>query len=128
MMLKEYRTVRPPRDAQRRWFADEYFDLIVWFGDDSSIWGFQLCYDRGRSERALTWTATDGYSHDRIDDGEANPTKNRSPILVPDGTFDAHPILARLSSGSVSIDRPVREFIEDKIRSYTRPSQNALSK
>lgn len=44
----------------------EYFELIVWFADDSTIWGFQLCYDRGRSERAFTWTAADGYSHNRI--------------------------------------------------------------
>jgi hypothetical protein len=121
-MLTEYPTTRPSAGAQRRWFCDEYFDLIVWFADDSTIWGFQLCYDRGRSERAFTWTSAAGYSHDRIDDGEDSPTKNRSPILVPDGTFDAPAILTRLIGSSATRDRGVRKFVMEKIRSYPGPS------
>ena len=40
-------------DRDRRWIADEYFDLIVWYEDDQTIHGFQLCYDKPGRERAL---------------------------------------------------------------------------
>jgi hypothetical protein len=74
-------------DRDRRWIADEYFDLIVWYEPDGAIHGFQLCYDKPGRERALTWTRERGFVHTAIDSGESRPTANRTPILVPDGVF-----------------------------------------
>jgi hypothetical protein len=117
-VLKEFTTSQPRGDLRRRWFADDYFELIVWFGADGSRWGFQLCYDRGPTERALTWTATAGYSHDRIDDGEPDPTRNRTPILLPDGRFPVEPILRRFEASSAQLEAPLRDFVLDKLRGY----------
>ena len=42
-MLKEYTHVRQIQgESKRRWFSDRYFDLIVWFGEQDEIVGFQL--------------------------------------------------------------------------------------
>ncbi len=55
-MLRELADVRQiPGEPRRRWFADDYFDLIVWFDKRGQIIGFQLCYDLPRDEHALTW-------------------------------------------------------------------------
>ena len=91
--------------TRRKWFADEYFDLIVWFGEPGRPDGFQLCYDRAGNERAFTWSEDQGYyTQDRIDEGEASPTKNQSPILVADGSFHAAEVLGRFESRSADLD------------------------
>ena len=119
-MLKHVATSRAGGERQRKWFADDDFDLIVWFGEDGGIWGFQFCYDHDRAECALTWTTEAGYSHDRVDDGEPNPTKNRTPILVPDGQFASDEIMRRFHDSSAELETAVRDFIFDKLRGYPR--------
>ncbi|PYN13023.1 MAG: hypothetical protein DME05_19975 [Candidatus Rokuibacteriota bacterium] len=69
--------------------SDDYFDLIVWYEPNGRLLGFQLCYDKPRRERALTWTLIGGFVHSRIDSGEQKPTADRTPILMPDGSFPA---------------------------------------
>ena len=44
-----------PGDPRRRWFSSDDMDLIVWYDDSDAPIGFQLCYDKLRSERALRW-------------------------------------------------------------------------
>jgi len=42
-MLRELSHVRQAfEEPRRRWFADDYFDLIVWVGNRSEYIGFQL--------------------------------------------------------------------------------------
>lgn len=116
-MLKE---ISSPTDKQkRRWFSDDYFDLIVWIDRNEKISGFQLCYDKHKAERALTWTKDKGYTHERIDDGEANPTKNRTPILVPDGIFGVKEITELFSKKSSAIAPDIRSFVLEKLRGYS---------
>ena len=75
-------------EPKRRWFQSPDEDLIVWYAQDGSILGFQLCYDIRRGERALTWLSGRGYSHERVDDGEVvGLGHKRTPVLVPDGAF-----------------------------------------
>ena len=70
-MLSEIRNARQVEgEGFRRWFTDDYFDLIVWYGNDRRLIGFQLCYDKQERERALTWTLEHGFQHNRIDSGE----------------------------------------------------------
>jgi hypothetical protein len=114
-MLAELPSSQNAGEPRRRWFTSECFDLIVWMTGKGAVWGFQLCYGRGREERALTWTSEHGYSHDRIDDGEGNPTKNRTPILLPDGAFPARGILAEFVSEADAIDATIRDAVVERL-------------
>jgi hypothetical protein len=119
-VLTEFPNVRQHRDEpRRRWFQSDDEDLIVWFGGNDRIVGFQLCYDRARGERALAWDELNGYSHLRVDDGEAigKPRKS-SPILLPDGAFDARAMLARFGAISAELPREIAAFVRRKIEEY----------
>jgi hypothetical protein len=119
-MLTEFPNVHQRSDEpRRRWFQDDDEDLIVWFGDDDRIVGFQLCYDRARGERALAWDENTGYSHLRVDDGEAigKPRKS-SPILLPDGVFNAPAVLRRFVAIAAELPREVAAFVRRKIEEY----------
>ena len=107
-------------EGYRRWFSDEYFDLIVWYESSElrTITGFQLCYDKERGERALTWRSNRGYTHDRIDDGETVPGPKRTPVLMPDGAFERAPIVERLEREGSRIDQEVVRFVTQKIEQY----------
>ena len=117
-MLRELSTTQVRGEPRRRWFADEHFDLIVWLADDDGIDGFQLCYDFGRAEHALTWDRSRGYRHDRVDDGESSAVKNRTPILVADGDFPAGEICSRFDEACEQIDVSIRSLVVEKIRAY----------
>jgi hypothetical protein len=69
-------------DLPRKWIADDYFDLIVWYRDNR-IAGFQLCYGKPYAEQSLTWIAGGKFINSRIDEGEESPTRNRAPVLRP---------------------------------------------
>jgi len=121
-MLHEVTDVRQiPNDPPRRWFSDEFFELIVWFAPDRSIHGFQLCYDIGNKPRALTWFKDLGYTHDGIDDGEpAGGASKASPILVPDGLFDSPGIAAKFVAAGGELPSDIRELTATKIREYKK--------
>ena len=121
-MLTECASSQTSGGPARRWFADEEFDLIVWVARDGSVHGFQLCYDRiAGTERALTWTSKAGYSHGRIDDGEASPAKNQTPIVVRDGTFRPDAILPSFAAAAATLDPSLRDFVLEKLRAYPGP-------
>jgi len=117
-MLHELKATQPEQDRVRRWFADDYFDLIVWMEKDGGLLGFQLCYDKGGRERALTWTETEGFSHDCVDSGEELPTENRSPILVSSGDFKYKEILKRFKEHSESVETEIRSLVVSKISEF----------
>jgi hypothetical protein len=118
-MLEEIGTVRQVRgEGPRRWFADSYFDLVVWLDDAENITGFQLCYDKGKNERALTWQSEGGFHHDRIDDGEVPYRIKRTPIIVEDGVFAKSKIAERFKKESSEIDQEIANFVYEKINAY----------
>ena len=119
-MLTEIKNVRQIKgEFLRRWFNDEYFDLIVWLGDDKNIEGFQLCYDISNLEHALTWKRKGGFTHDKIDQGESKPGQHKStPILVKDGFFDKIRMAERFFRASQNIDRKVADFVYDRILNF----------
>ena len=117
-MLRELPASQVPDEPRRRWFTDEYFDLIVWFTADGTICSFQLCYDRRHNERSLTWTKDGGFSHHRIDDGEVNPAKTQAPILVADGAFPRDEVVQLLVNEAEEIDASIAEFVVGKIGEY----------
>ena len=70
-MLREIKKISQMSDEpRRRWFSDEYFDLIAWYSPDDEIIGFQLCYDKDNNERTLNWMNPSTWTHYRVDDGE----------------------------------------------------------
>lgn len=103
-MLSELPVTQPTNEPLRQWFADENFDLLVWTSEGGGVVAFELCYDKPRRERALTWSREFGWGHFRVDSGEATPIKNRTPILVSDGSFPKAQVVAQLTEASTTID------------------------
>jgi len=125
-MLVEHSGVRQVKgERPRRWFHSADMDLIVWYADDGSIHGFQLCYDLQRYERALTWLPQKGFSHNRVDDGEdVVMGHKRAPVLVADGVFDVAKVSRRFHDDSERVPNDVREFVAGKLREYAEGVSN----
>lgn len=119
-MLQEF-----PRQPQgRRWFGDDYFDLIVWLDQQGEIAGFQLCYDVAGDEHALTWHEKTGFGHQRVDDGDLKRPFKAAPILVADGPCDSAAILRLFQERSSSMDEQVARFVLGKIEAYQAAKSN----
>ena len=118
-MLKNEPITPVPRDLPRRWISDDYFDLIVWYESDGRLHGFQLCYDKPHRARALTWTWRGGFVHSCIDSGEQKPTANRSPILVPDGSFPAEIVRREFLVRAGALPDEIRELALSKIDEFS---------
>ena len=117
-MLKEI-TAEIRKEHNRRWFTDDYIELIVWIDQETVISDFQLCYDVKNIERAFTWTKARGFTHVRVDEGEENATRNSTPILVPAGLFPVHEILEQFLARSAEIDARIRSFVVYKLNEYS---------
>lgn len=114
-MLKEIPDARQvPGEGRRRWFCDDYFDLVVWY-DDDDVTGFQLTYDLGGTPRALTWERSKGCLHTGVDDGEEGGRMKMSPILVPDGLLDAQGVVGELDRRSSEIDPPLVRLVRAEL-------------
>jgi hypothetical protein len=116
-MLQESEYVRQiTGEPKRRWFSDDYFDLIVWVDESNIILNFQLCYDKKGHPRVLNWQA-ESYAHLGIDDGEGRTGKPKAtPILIPDGTFNRDGIVEAFEKACFNMDTKVSKFILDKIK------------
>ena len=121
-MFRETPNVRQIKgDPKRRWFTDDDLELIVWFGKENRIIGFQLCYEIERQPKALTSQETDSFFHNGIDDGEQWPGGHKStPILVPDGIFDKENAGKRFARSSQSLPAEIAEFVTRKIAEYNQ--------
>lgn len=120
-MLREISSVKQHEgEGIRRWFTNDYFDLIVWY-DNEDILGFQLCYDKPDFERSLTWKKGKGYSHNKIDDGEISGQNKMSPILVPDGLFAKADIAARFELEAENLEKDLFDYVYQKIMEYDNP-------
>lgn len=119
-MLAEIPKVKQiPGEPQRRWFMDNFFDLIVWLDEQSQIIGFQLCYDVSGNERALTWRRKVGFQHQRVDDGERHGMRFKgTPILVADGAFEGAHIAEVFRVQSLNIDSKIAEFMIEKLQQF----------
>ena len=106
---------------RRRWFSDDDFDLIVWLDSRGAVRWFELCYDRSRVERALTWTPTRGYQHWRVDSGDASGMNYAmTPILEPDDTeFPKDRVIAAFVAAADALEPTVRSFVVQRLQEFT---------
>jgi hypothetical protein len=120
-MLYEIQNIRQNEgEPIRRWFVDDYFDLVVWMNNDRQIDGFQLCYDKSGEQHALTWHRESGYMHNRVDTGEGKPGKPKEiPILVADGNFQYEEIARVFKEKSENLEQPLADMIYKKIVQYS---------
>ena len=117
-MLQEVPAVQVAREPHRRWFADEYFDLVLWLSDPASIVAFELCYDKPRLERAVIWSRDRGHEHLRVDAGDDTPMRNRTPILVSDGSFPKEQVIARFIQAAAALAPPIRTFVLERLQEF----------
>ncbi len=101
--------------GRRRWFESDGLELVVWLGDHANVTGFQLCYDFGRGERALTWREETGFAHSAVDAGDETPLKNQTPILVPDGTVPWTKVAKLFDERSGTLEPALRRFVHGKL-------------
>ena len=115
-MLHEIKTVRQEKGSgRRRWFESEGLDLVIWLNPDTSVTGFQLCYDLGQGEHALTWRNASGFAHTRIDSGDETPFANRAPVLEPDGPVPWKEIAQLFSQRSATLEPALRELVQHRL-------------
>jgi hypothetical protein len=86
-VLREIKEPRQERGAgRRRWFESDGLDLVVWLDARDTVTGFQLCYDFGGGEHALTWRAAQGFAHATVDQGDDwQGGAKKTPVLVSNG-------------------------------------------
>ena len=118
MSLREIGNERADEGGlKRRWFSAPHLDLYVWRDDANAIAKFQLCYELG-GERALTWDRDSGFSQHAIDSGEANPARNRSPLLVPDGGVSRAALEALLFGVRDDLPADLHDFIAARLAEF----------
>ncbi len=91
--------------------------VIVWTDEDRSITAFELYYDKNVNEHALVWRKGIGFSHLAVDDGEQKPILNykETPILVPDGSFDADRIKRLFEGVLEQLPTELSEFVRHEL-------------
>ena len=123
-MLSETPNVRQIEgERRRRWFDDEDFDLIVWFGQFGRIDEFQLCYDKTSQEHAVIWKRGSGFSHYQVDVGRG--ALGAKPILIPanDVELDNVRVAELFREQSNQIDPRIANFVYDKLVQYRMNQQ-----
>jgi hypothetical protein len=98
------------------WFSDDYFDLFLW-RSRGRIDRFQLSYDKSGDERILTWSASGGYSHDKVDNSRVGGYP-ATPILLSDGVFEFRAVARAFRERSAEIDGDVAAFVLEKVLQY----------
>lgn len=119
-MLREITSIAQLiHEPKRRWFEDDYFDLIVWHDPQDKIISFELYYDKRGHQRAVRWEQPNRYAHYRIDDGEKRSGKSKaSPVLVVESEFDCSKVAFLFESESKRIDGGIARFVYETILTY----------
>jgi len=126
-MLKESPSVRQaPGEPRRRWFSSAALDLIVWVDENGAAVGFQLCYDLGADERALTWSAPDSFSHSIVDDGEGRDFRHKgTPILRPGSALDARRAAELFAAERAELPHGLAALVAAKLAEFGRRAARA---
>jgi hypothetical protein len=122
-VLHEIKNVKQERGGgSRRWFESDGLHLVVWLDPSNTVTGFQICYDLGKGEYALTWRAEQGFAHHAIDQGDETPLKNASPVLVADGSVPWSEVRQLFDRRSGDLEAPLQQLVRTKLAEYSRAS------
>jgi hypothetical protein len=119
--MSALREILPARqlagEYHRRWFTSESLDLFVWSDEEGALQAFQFTYDKGKRERAISWHADAGLSHDIVDDGEGlvRGMYKATPLLRPAGQADAIAIEQTLRAFGANVPMEIIAFIRAKL-------------
>ena len=122
-MLKENKTVRQrEKEGFRRWFVNDYFDIIIWYTNiNSKLKGFQVCYSRNKAEKAFTWEPNSVSSHYVSDSGfEKGRPSFGTAILIGHAGKIHEIVINRLIKEQGELDNDILDFIVDKINEYNK--------
>ncbi len=115
-MLHEIKNVKQePGGGRRRWFETDGFELVVWLGARGEVTGFQVCYDFGRGQHALTWRENSGFAHAAVDGGDASPLRNEVPVLTPDADVPWLEIARAFDAHSATLEPALRGLVRDRL-------------
>ena len=118
-MLNEIKDVTQYESGKfRRWFQDDFFDLYTWETYGGDLLGFQLCYAKLGTERALRWSRESGYRHEGVDAPEQKPGRAMSAIFIADGVFDPAAMASKFDAASIDMPARIKDFVIEKIRAY----------
>jgi hypothetical protein len=116
--MKEFSQVRQiPGEPRRRWFYSDDFDLVIWFNDDGSPTGFELCYDKRTLQRAVRWDSQHGLQTRVVDEGEERPGKHKAtPLLLTDvDLLDLPRVRSAFAAESPSLPRAVADCVQQAL-------------
>jgi hypothetical protein len=107
-------------ELRRRWFTSPDMDLIAWYGEDDSIVGLELYYDKDLREHVFIWQSGRGYTHLAVDDGEQKPVLEykEAPILVPDGRVDPNRIIRLFEGSCEKLPSEVVALVREKVMQH----------
>lgn len=116
-MLKEvHSTKQIAGEPRRRWFVSAALDLYVWYDEEDAVIQFQICYDKGPGERALTWRREEGFSHHTVDDGESGIFQMKSsPILTARAGFDPANLRSLFAEAARKLEHDLYEFVINQL-------------
>jgi hypothetical protein len=118
-MLRLTTTKSADLTEYKLWFNDHDNDLFIWLDQNENPTGFQFCYDKSFDEHSINWQQQKGFSHARIDAGEACSSRYKMiPIMLPDGVFKYRQVAELFRSISAHIDHKLADFVYHKICTY----------
>ena len=118
-MLRQIKVKETENYPQRLWFTDRSHDLFVWINFDRQPLAFQFCYNKLQNEHAILWNLQHGYSHQRVDSGEAKDKRYKmSPIMIEDGDIEILKIAADFKRINQRLDPELADFIYQKLLEF----------
>ena len=121
--IRENRSVRQrPDEGFRRWFLNDFFDLIVWYESArSEMTGFQLCYSRHVDEKAFTWQRGKQSSHYVSAGSDERLTPwIATAILHGDAGAIPEAVLERLVAEQGDLDDELLQVVVERAREYNK--------
>lgn len=123
-MLRESDKVQQVEgEPHRRWFWDDFFDLLVW-DEGGRVTGFQLRYPSPVGQRVLTWRQGQRCLHQQIDEGDDDYTQfDMTRLLVRDGVFDHAFVRDEFRRRAAKLDASLTQVILEQMHEFARTQQ-----
>lgn len=121
--IVENKNVRQrPEEGYRRWFLNNYFDVIVWYESaKGELLGFQLCYNRAVDERAFTWQKNKRSNHFVSSGSDERGTPwIATAVLHGDAGEIPKEVLSRLQEEQGELDEDLLTLIIDQAETFNR--------